>query len=109
MKCWLLGVALLSGACQKAAPPTSSGTPLAERSDAGKNRLIVDRQLLTTGRIKLSAIAARSLSGELRVAGEVRSNESGSAEAGTLVAGRVASLEVAEGAKVKRGQVLAWV
>jgi len=109
MKFWLLGIALLTGACQKAAPATSSGTPLSDRSDTGKNRVTIDRQLLTTGRIKLSTIEMRSLAGELRVAGEVRSNESGSAEAGTLVAGRIASLEVAEGAKVKRGQVLAWV
>jgi cobalt-zinc-cadmium efflux system membrane fusion protein len=109
MKYWLLGTALLTFACQKAAPPTPGGTPLSERSGVGQTQVTVDRQLLNTGRIKLSAVVARSLSGELRVAGEVRSNESGSAEAGTLVAGRIASLEVAEGAKVKRGQVLAWV
>jgi len=108
MKRWFLGVALLTLACQKAAPP-SAGGPLPDRGDAGQNRVTVDRQLLTSGRVKLSPVVTRSISGELRVAGEVRSNESGSAEAGTLVAGRVASLEVAEGAKVKRGQVLAWV
>ena len=108
MKLWILGIVLLTGACQKAAP-TTGGTPLADRSDASKSRVAVDRQLVATGRIKLVTIAPRSLSRELRVAGEVRSSESGSAEAGTLVAGRIASLEVAEGAQVKRGQVLAWV
>jgi cobalt-zinc-cadmium efflux system membrane fusion protein len=109
MKSWILAIAVLTLGCQKAAPPTSGVTPLAGRTDPGKNRVTVDRQLMTTGRITLAAVEARSLSGELRVAGEVRSSESGSAEAGTLVAGRIASLEVAEGAKVKRGQVLAWV
>jgi cobalt-zinc-cadmium efflux system membrane fusion protein len=91
-------------ACQKAAPPT-----LAKHSDASKNQVSVDPQLVSTGRLKLVTVALRVLSGGLSVAGEVRSSESGSAEAGTLVAGRIASLEVQEGAKVKRGQVLAWV
>jgi cobalt-zinc-cadmium efflux system membrane fusion protein len=109
MKRWIFGIVLLTFGCQKAAPPTSGGTPPTDRTDAGKSRVAVDRQLMTTGRITLATVEARSLSGELRVAGEVRSSESGSAEAGTLVAGRIASLEVAEGAKVKRGQVLAWV
>jgi len=107
--CWVIGASLAIWGCQKAAPPTSGVTPPANRSDAGKDRVTVDRQLMTSGRIKLATITTRALSGELRVAGEVRSTESGSAEAGTLVAGRIASLEVREGAKVKRGQVLAWV
>jgi len=109
MKYCVLGAALLAIACQKSAPSTFGASAAAEHADAGKGRVTVDRQLLATGRIKLLTVAARPLSGELRVAGEVRSSESGSAEAGTLVAGRVASLEVVEGAKVKRGQVLAWV
>jgi len=109
MKYWLFGLALLGCACQKSPPSTSSASRPADRADGGDDRVTVDRQLITAGRIKLSTIAARALAGELRVTGEVRSSESGSAEAGTLVAGRIASLEVAEGARVKRGQVLAWV
>lgn len=96
-------------ACQKASPAPAPAGPREARSDAGAAPIKVDQQLLASGRIKLESVALGTLSGELRVAGEVRSSESGSAEAGTLVAGRVASLEVAEGAQVKRGQVLAWV
>jgi len=109
MRRWIFGVLLLSSACQKAAPTGSGSPPASGHAETVKSRVTVDRGLLSAGRIQLATVATRSLSGELRVAGEVRSNESGTAEAGTLVAGRVASLEVAEGAKVKRGQVLAWV
>ncbi|MEO8900565.1 MAG: efflux RND transporter periplasmic adaptor subunit [Polyangiaceae bacterium] len=94
-------------ACQKPAP-SGSVTPV-ERSDAGNDLIKIDRKLIESGRVRSERVVLRALSSELAVAGEVRSSESGSAEAGTLVAGRVASLEVAEGAKVKRGQVLAWV
>ncbi|HEX7453981.1 MAG TPA: hypothetical protein VF294_16925, partial [Polyangiaceae bacterium] len=67
MKLWILGIVLLTFGCQKAAPPTSGGRPPADRTDAGKNRVAVDRQLMTTGRIMLATVEARSLSGELRV------------------------------------------
>jgi len=109
MKFWILGFALAFSGCQKAAPSATGATPSPGRTEGAKNQVIVDRQLIAAGRIRLVPVTKRVLSGELRAVGEVRSNESGSAEAGTLVAGRVASLEVAEGAKVKRGQVLAWV
>lgn len=109
MRFWMFGVLLLSSACGKAAPSGATSPPASAHADAAKSRVTVDRGLVSAGRIQLATVVTRSLSGELRVAGEVRSNESGTAEAGTLVAGRVASLEVAEGAKVKRGQVLAWV
>lgn len=107
MKRRMLAAALLASACQSSG--SSGSSPGAGRAIARVERVTVDRQLLISGRIKVAPVAAGSLAGELRVAGEVRSSESGSAEAGTLVAGRVASLEVAEGARVKRGQVLAWV
>lgn len=107
MKRQLLAAALLASACRQSA--TSDGTAGADRAKPHSNRVVVDQQLLASGRIKVSTVATRSLAGELRIVGEVRSSESGSAEAGTLVAGRVASFEVAEGARVKRGQVLAWV
>lgn len=103
----MLAVALLATACQRSG--ASGGLPEVDRANKRIDSVTVDRQLLASGRIKVETVAARSLAGGLRVAGEVRSSESGSAEAGTLVAGRLASLEVAEGGRVKRGQVLAWV
>ncbi|HET7545882.1 MAG TPA: efflux RND transporter periplasmic adaptor subunit [Polyangiaceae bacterium] len=107
MKPWLFALVLLTTGCQRSAP--SGDEPAVTRARANKDRVSVDPRLLSSGRIKLMPVSARALSSELRVVGEVRSSESGSAEAGTLVSGRVASLEVAEGARVKRGQVLAWV
>jgi cobalt-zinc-cadmium efflux system membrane fusion protein len=107
MKAPILALVLFTTACQRSAPSGSS--PAVNRAEPSTDRVSVDRQLLASGRIKLATVSARSLSTELRIVGEVRSSESGSAEAGTLVSGRVASLEVAEGARVKRGQVLAWV
>jgi membrane fusion protein, heavy metal efflux system len=103
----LLVAGALCLACQAAEAP--SGPAPRERSSALATRVKLDPGLVTTGRVKLEAAAPHRLAGVLRVSGEVRSNEEGSAEAGTLMPGRVASLEVGEGAKVKRGQVLAWV
>lgn len=94
-------------ACQGASAPAEPAPR--EHSSTSATRVKLDPQLVAKGRIKLETAAPRALTGALRVTGEVRSSEEGSAEAGTLVPGRVASLEVGEGAKVKRGQVLAWV
>ena len=102
----------LAAAC-KGTPATEK--PAAEKSavatvDAATHGPIkIDRDLITQGRIKIAVVERRAPRGELRVPGEVRSSESGSAEAGTLVSGRVATLEVTEGTRVTKGQVLAWV
>jgi membrane fusion protein, heavy metal efflux system len=100
------------------APGCKGGTavekPAAEKGAAAPSGsthapIKVDRELLTQGRIKTALVERRAPRGELRVPGEVRSSESGSAEAGTLVSGRVASLEATEGTRVTKGQILAWV
>jgi cobalt-zinc-cadmium efflux system membrane fusion protein len=106
-----LCLALTTAGCNKDEARTGTA-PVALSSaspDAAKNVVTVDPALLASGRIQLGAVERRAPRGEQRVPGEIRSSESGNAEAGTLVSGRVASLEVAEGAHVKKGQILAWV
>jgi membrane fusion protein, heavy metal efflux system len=106
------GMALViaaSAACRKdATKDQPAPAPAAEPAPASKT-VTIDKELVAQGRVKLGAVERRAPRGELRVAGEVRSNEAGSAEAGTLVSGRVATLDAVEGARVKKGQVLAWV
>lgn len=99
-------LALSVGACKKEPPPQKASS---EPAGAAKAPLHIDGALLTSGRVKLGSVERRHFRRELRVAGEIRSSEVGEADVGALVAGRVTSLEVGEGARVKRGQVLAWV
>lgn len=69
----------------------------------------LDPSLLASGRIALGKAEKRAPRGERKIAGEVRADEKGRAEAGTLIAGRVATIEVALGAQVEKGAVLAWI
>ena len=91
----------------KGAGPASVASIGADSS--ARNTITVDPALLASGRIVIGAVEKRAPRSEQRVPGEIRSSESGNAEAGTLVSGRVASVEVTEGARVKKGQILAWV
>ncbi len=72
-------------------------------------RVRVDPGLVVSGRIVVAPVARHAMRGELRVPAEVVPSESGVAEVGVLVDGRVGSIDVREGDAVKRGQVLAWV
>ena len=93
-------------ACSRREP-----APLQAVADAGQklSHVRVEPSLLSAGRIQVGVASKRAL-GDVRVfPGEVVSDEQGRAEAGTLVAGRVASLEVGVGTAVRRGQVLAWL
>lgn len=91
----------------------ASATPNADAAasvDAASGRGIrVDGQLLTSKRIAIVDALRRLPGGMVRLHGEVVSSETGEADVGVLVSGRVASLEVPLGAEVKRGQILAWV
>lgn len=90
-----------TGASVPAAVPTLASTL------AGAVR--VDPALLQRGRVQVLPAALRDLVGARIFPGEAVSDEQGHAEAGSLVAGRIASLEVPVGAAVKKGQVLAFV
>jgi len=71
--------------------------------------LHVDPSLFLAKRIESVAVERRAPRSELKVAGEVRAGELSGAEVGALVSGRIASVLVAEGTKVVRGQILAWI
>lgn len=96
--------AALAQACNKPA------TPEPPRETATfPSVLHVDPALFTAKRIESVAVERRAPRSELKVAGEVRAGELSGAEVGALVSGRIASVLVAEGAKVERGQILAWI
>lgn len=90
------------------APAPSSNLAPAASSTVG-NVVRVDPALLQRGRVQVVPAALRDLVGARIFPGEAVADELGHAEAGSLVAGRIASLEVPVGAAVKKGQVLALV
>jgi cobalt-zinc-cadmium efflux system membrane fusion protein len=69
----------------------------------------VDATLLTSGRVQIAPVERRAPKDAWLLPGEVVAGELGAADATTLVAGRVASILVMDGAPVKKGDVLAWV
>ncbi len=71
--------------------------------------LRVDPALFSAKRIESVAVERRTPLSELKVAGEVRAGQLSGAEVGALVSGRISSVLVAEGSKVERGQILAWI
>lgn len=98
------------GACARArSSETREVSPPAPSAAPAPHRVRVAPELVATGRIALAPVERRTTAGMLRLAGEVVPSPGSDAEAGALVAGRVASIEVAEGAHVDKGQTLAWV
>lgn len=89
-----------------AAPDASDASPVVE---APRSEVSVDPALVTGGRIAVAPTLRRSLRGDLRLPAEVVSSAAGVAEVSSLCSGRVATIEVREGERVKRGQVLAWL
>jgi len=69
----------------------------------------VDPALLTAGRVTVAPASRRAMRGDVRLPAEVVPSESGAADLGALVSGRLATIEVHEGDAVKRGQVVAYV
>ncbi len=104
-----LVLALLGAACKRDPAPASSEHAAPASSAMARSVIRLDVDLLRSGRVRIGAVERRAPRRELRTAGEVRSSEVGEADVGALVSGRVASLEVGEGARVKKGQIVAWV
>ncbi len=102
MRLLLLSMLLL-GACRE---PAKKEAPVAAH-ETGVIR--IDPALLTSGRVQTAPVRRRAPRDGWLLPGEVVSGELGAADATTLVAGRVASIEVKDGATVKKGAVLAWV
>ena len=101
-----LSLSVLNADCGRHAPApenAAAATVPAFRS------VRIDPGLIASGRVTLAPVTRRAPASEMRIPGDVRASEGGSAEAGTLASGRVAVLTAKEGARVQRGQVLAWV
>ncbi|NOU30668.1 MAG: efflux RND transporter periplasmic adaptor subunit [Polyangiaceae bacterium] len=116
----VLGLGLWLGlglACGKGEPaPSGKAAPVVAIPAAAPSlaasvtsTVRVDPALVQRGRVQVMPAALRDLVGARIFPGEAVSDELGHAEAGSLVAGRIASLEVPVGAAVKKGQVLAFV
>lgn len=69
----------------------------------------VTPELLDAGRIHTVRATHRAPTGAVRLPADIVASPEGAAEAGTLLAGRIARFEFREGDRVKRGQVLAWL
>ncbi len=105
---------VLLAACQKppktdatnasTAPTTSATTP-----SAAAQEVTIDPALLEEHRIVLQTAEARTPASETLLPATVEPGEGGTAEVTSLAAGRVASLPVAVGDAVTKGQALAWV
>lgn len=97
-------------ACSKKEPQAETSPPREEATrSAGRTTVKVAPNLLATKRVQIAPVEERPLRGDVRLPGEVVADEAGEGDATTLVAGRVASLEVLDGQQVKQGQILAWV
>lgn len=109
MKRFALAIVCLAVACTRRDPPPPAGTTATASVDAGARGLHVDPRLLDEGRIKTAKVTSRPITGFMKLPANVIATAEGAAEAGPLLAGRVASFEAKEGDHVKRGQVLAWI
>jgi len=112
--CWvfspLLGVlGVLGAACCGSPPSDPPREPDPRASAAQPSRVRLDKALIAQGRVHVTAAQQRAPRDKFTLPGEVLADEAGAAYATTLVAGRVASLEVADGQTVEAGQVLAWL
>lgn len=102
--------ALLIGCSSKAAKEEKHAAPAGSASaTARSHRVHIDPSLVDSGRIKMGRVVRREPTGMLRLPADVVASPEGAAEAGSLVAGRIARFEAKEGDKVKPGQVLAWL
>jgi cobalt-zinc-cadmium efflux system membrane fusion protein len=88
-----------------ATPPAASAVAEAKAPP----RVEIDPALIDAGRVSLGRATRRSIAAEQILAGDVIPSEDGEAEVGALVSGRIATLDVADGARVSRGQVLARI
>jgi len=89
---------------------TPKVTPVAD-SDAGTSpsEVRVDSELVRSGRIVVGTVESRLPRDEVSIAGEVLVGEGGEAQVTSLVAGRVATLDVEVGQTVQKGQLVASV
>jgi cobalt-zinc-cadmium efflux system membrane fusion protein len=92
--------------CKQSPPPPHVGVGVL---DGGGAHVHIDPSLVDAGRVRTERVERKPLRTPGSFPGDVIADEVGRAEAGTLVSGRVASIEADVGENVKKGQVLAWV
>jgi membrane fusion protein, heavy metal efflux system len=98
------------GAGETVAPGSSAAAASAAAvASAPARPLVVAPALVESGRIRTAKVTSGAPTGTLRFPADVVASAAGAAEAGSLIAGRIARFAVTEGAHVKRGEVLAWV
>jgi cobalt-zinc-cadmium efflux system membrane fusion protein len=95
-------------ACGHKEEPAPAPVPSPVASNAALS-VDIDPSLFVRGRVRLGPVTRGEGIDTRALAGEVISDERGRAESGVLTAGRVVSLEVDVGSRVRRGDVLAWV
>lgn len=109
----LLAIVATSTACRRddatSAPKREEAPVAASSTPAGPRLVRVEPALVDAGRITTARVIRRPATGTFRAPADVVASPEGSAEAGTLLAGRIARFEAREGDRVKRGQVLAWL
>ncbi|MDB5212219.1 MAG: putative Co/Zn/Cd efflux system rane fusion protein, partial [Myxococcaceae bacterium] len=98
-----------SGTQERARSETSDAGVQARAGEAGPAVVRVDGSLVTSGRISTAPASRRPMKGDLRLPAEIVPTESAAADVGTLVSGRLGSIDIREGEAVKRGQVIAYV
>jgi cobalt-zinc-cadmium efflux system membrane fusion protein len=112
-----IAAAVLAAGCREAAGSSSGGPAASVSATAARDpapadkaaRIEIDPALLQDGRVRVSPVERRRLDGEVLLAGDAAPAEDGEAEVGALVSGRVATLDAAEGDRVKKGQILARI
>jgi membrane fusion protein, heavy metal efflux system len=110
-RCCLAIVGIVAGCrAPSAADDKSAPDPSLLVATTPKRTLLrVHPSLLTQGRVVVADVVTFAHAGATLVPGEIAVAPDGEAEIGSLVNGRVASLEAVEGNTVKRGQTLAWI
>lgn len=103
-----LAVTLGALGCQQGTPQEGAATEKTP-PDSPTPNVRVAPALLDSGRVELTEVRPFAYGGSSVVPGEVAPAPDGEAEIGSLVAGRIASLEAVEGNLVNKGQVLAWL
>lgn len=110
----LVGVValVLASSCRARSEPEASrqapATSASASARSGARELTIDPKLLEA-RIQVAAVERRPLRGALVVSGQVVADEEGEGDAIALAPGRVAVLVVEDGARVKKGEILAWI
>jgi cobalt-zinc-cadmium efflux system membrane fusion protein len=97
--------------CERDAASATPPAPIASAAVDAKApaRVEIDPALIDAGRVSLGRATRRSIAAEQILAGDVIPSEDGEADVGALVSGRIATIDVADGARVARGQVLARI